>query len=505
MASNNKNSKRIIKNTAILYVRMIVVMMISLYTSRIVLQALGVNDFGLYNVVGGVVGLLTFFNTTMAKATQRFLNVEMVKSDKSLSDIFSSSITVHLIIALLFFCLCETLGLWFLDNKVNIPIGREESAAILYHTTILSLCTSIILIPYNAAVIAYEKMSFIAIVSIVDAVLKLGISLYLLIWEKDKLVLYGILLFAINILNFILYFSYTHWKYPTLKFCLSFNKQNFKQIFGYVSWTLLGQFAIVGCNQGNVILVNLFHSVVANAAMSVGSQINHAITNLTSNFQTAFNPQITKSFARGDYTYLSSLVYSTSKISFCILFVVALPVAFNVDWILKLWLGKVPYLSNTFAILFMANGIINALSSPFNFTVLSSDKIKKYQMVVSVIFITDIPIAYCLFSFGFPPPTVLVVKVCVMVVAMFVRIYFASRIVPTINVHSYVSNVLSSLFIVSFISIVVALILDKLTSSIQERLIYTLLVEIVCFISIWILCLTSEERNVIVRFVNSKS
>ena len=504
MTNYSSNSKRIFKNTVVLYVRMAVVMLMSLYTSRVVLLSLGVEDFGLYNVVGGVVGLLVFFNTTMAKTTQRFLNVAMVKGRDSLGSIFASSITVHLLFAALFLLLGESIGLWFLNAKINIPEGREMAANIVYQASVLSFCTSIITTPYNAAVIAYEKMTFVAVVSITDAVMKLCIALSLLKIDTDKLAVYGILLFAITILNFIMYFLYCRSKYPVLRFRLSLDKENFRQIFSFVSWTLLGQFAIVGCNHGNVVLVNLFHSLVANAAMSVGSQVNHAITNLTSNFQTAFNPQITKSFAEEDYSYLKSLTYSASKISFCILFVVALPVGFNIDWVLDLWLDKVPPLSNIFAILFMANGILNAMSSPFNFTVLSSGNIRNYQIVVSIIFLMDLPIVYLLFALGWGPATVMMVKVCVMMIAVFVRMHFASKIVPTIDMYSFMSSVLISLVVTASISIVLAIVLDSFVTTLVERLIYTLLIEIVCVTSIWMICLNKKERDTLIRLVKSK-
>lgn len=504
MNANSSNNKRIFKNTFVLYVRMIVVMLIGLYTSRVILKALGVDDFGLFNVVGGVVGLLSFFNTTMAKTTQRFLNVAMVKGKESLSSIFASSITVHLMFSFLFFTLGEIIGSWFLNTKINIPEGREFAANIVFQATLLSFCISIITTPYNAVVIAYEKMSYMAIVSVIDAFLKLGIALLLLLSEYDRLAVYGVLLLSITILNFLLYYFYCLKWYPFLKFRLSFNKDNFKQIFGFVSWTIVGQFAIVGCNQGNVVLVNLFHSLAANAAMSVGNQVNHAITNLTTNFQTAFNPQITKSYAECNYAYLKSLVYTTSKISFCILYVIALPVAFNIEWILDLWLDEVPRFSNTFAILFLVNGILNALSAPFNFTVLSSGNIRRYQIIVSLIFLMDIPIAYLFFTMGLPPTTVLWVKIGVMVIAVFTRIHFASLIVPTIDGFVYSRDVLSVLFATTAITGLLGYFLYTYSNTITAKIIFTICLELVCLFLIWFVCFNKKERDSLIKFIQAK-
>lgn len=503
MSNNTSKNKRIFKNTAVLYVRMILVMIITLYSSRVVLQALGIEDFGLYNVVGGVIGLMAFLNTTMAKTTQRFLNVEMVKGEESLSSIFASSITVHLLFAALFLLVGETLGLWFLNAKVNIPEGRELASNIVYQAALLSFCTSIIMTPYHAAVVAYERMTFVAVASITDAILKLSIALFLLSYHSDRLSLYGILLYSIAVLDFIMYFFYCRSHYPVLKFHLSLNKENLRQIFSYTSWTIVGQFAIVGCNQGNVLLVNMYHSLVANAAMSVGSQVNHAISNLTSNFQTAFNPQITKSYAEGDYPYLKSLSYSASKISFCILFIVALPVGFNIDYILHLWLNNVPELSNTFALLFIANGILNAISSPFNFTVLSSGNIRNFQIVVSIIFLADLPIVLLLFSLGFPPTTVMLVKIGSMALAMYARLYFASKVAPTISVMSYIREVLTSILVIASVTIALAYISLGYAEILTERIIYTLLIESMCIVLMWMICLKQSERESLLRIVKS--
>lgn len=498
------NTKRIAKNTIVLYFRMIVVMLISLYTSRVVLQALGVEDFGLFNVVGGVVGLLTFFNRTMEKSTQRFLNISMVEGDDSLGRIFSSCITVHILIAISFLIVGETIGLWFLNTKVNIPEGRELAANIVYQATIFSLCTTFMSLPYSAAVIAYEKMTFFAVVSIVDSLLKLGIAWLLLVCSTDSLALYGILLLLMNIFNLGMFVIYCRKEYPVLKFRLSFNKDNFKKIFSFVSWTLVGQFAVVGCNQGNVVLVNMFHSLAANAAMSVGNQVNHAIASLTTNFQTAFNPQITKSFAENDFGYLKTLIYTTSKISFCILYVVALPIAFNIDWVLDVWLDTVPELSNTFAVLYIVNGIINAISMPFNFTVLSSGNIRNFQIATAILFLLDLPITYILFYLGMPATTVLWVKIGVIIVVFFLRVYYASTVVDTIKIGAVCRDVLLPMLITVVITLLLCYFVNMYADNQVIRFLYTIVIELVCIAMIWFVCLRKSERVSLVNLIQSR-
>lgn len=501
MHDQAENNKRIFKNTIILYVRMILVLLISLYTSRVILKALGVDDFGLYNVVGGVVGLLSFFNVTMARSTQRFLNVSMVEGEESLGDVFASSITVHVLFAALFLIIGETIGLWFLNNYISIPSGREIAANIVYQTSVVSFCISIVTIPYNAAVIAYERMSFMAIVSIIEAILKLCIALFLCFSPTDRLVLYGFLLLGVTVFDLIFYYLFCRKNFRVLRFRFSFDGNRLKKMFSFVSWTLLGESAQVGCNQGNVILVNMFHSLATNAAMGIGGQINTAIYSLTSNFQTAFNPQITKSFAEGNSDYLKKIVYTTSKISFCILFVVALPVSFNIDWILEIWLDEVPVLTNTFAILFLVNALLNAISGPFHFVVLSSGNIRNFQILSSFFYLIDLPITFYLFKMGLPAPTVLWVKIGTMVAIVIVRILFATRLVPSINALTYCRKVIMPLLFTFIVCVSLAFVLDSYATNILIRLAFTFIIESVCLILLWCGCFEKSERSLLLEYL----
>lgn len=488
------NTERIAKNTLVLYVRMVIVLLITLYTSRILLKALGVDDYGLYSVVGGVVGLLTFFNGTMSKATQRFINVSMVKGDDCLHTIFSNSVTIHILIAVAFLILGETLGLWYLNTQVEIPLEREFAANMVYQASLISFAISIVTIPYNAAVIAYERMSFMAIVSIIDAVLKLGIAFILLVLSNDRLVLYGILLLFITIVNFILYSAYCRKEFLILEFKLSYDRETFSQLFGYIGWTFVGQIAVVGCNQGNILLVNKFHALAANAAMTIGNQVSNALNNLTTNFQTAFNPQITKSYAEGDSSYLASLVYMTCKLSYCIMLVVSLPIMMNIDWVLDFWLDEVPDLSNTFAILFIVNAIINAISMPFNFTVLSSGKIHNFQIVTAVVFLSDLPLTYCLFTQGMPATTVMFVKMFVITVILFVRIFYASKTVETIKTSEVCLKLLLPMLLIVGVILGLLFVLNDYANSTLLKVVNTVVLELICITMIWFVCFSKEER-----------
>lgn len=492
------NKRRIAKNTIVLYVRMIVVLFITLYTSRVVLKALGVDDFGLYGVIGGVVGLFSFLKTSMGKATQRFLNIEMVEEEGNLRAVFRTSMTIHLLIALVIVIFAETIGLWFLNAKINIPEGRELAANIIYQTTIVSLCVSMIEIPFNADIIAHEKMTFFAVISVLDAVLKLLIAFLILFDSGDRLILYGVLIMAISIINVILYYIYCKRKFFEISLKPCFDKARFKSIFGFVGWTLLGQAAVIGCNQGNGILVNMFHSVAANAAMTIGSQVSNAVTNLASNFQTAFNPQITKSYAEGNYNYLRNLVFSTSKISYCLLFIATLPIALNIDLILDFWLDKVPELSNTFCVLFMVNAIINALSAPLNFSVMASGNIKWFQIVTAIVYFSDLVILYFLFCIGLPPTTAMWVKVGIMSVILFVRLYYAHHEIDQINFRLYTKDVLFPLSVMSVGSIAFALALQPFFYNLTMRLTLTAAIILVNILLIWYVTLDKNQRQTLI-------
>lgn len=506
MAINKQtdNKKRIAKNTVVLYIRMIVVMLITLYTSRVVLKALGVDDFGLYGVIGGVVGLFAFLKTSMGKATQRFLNVEMVAEGGDLKKVFRTSMTIHFLIAIVILILAETIGLWFLNAKINIPEGREFAANFIYQTTVISICVSMIEIPFHADIIAHEKMTFFAIVSVVDAFLKLLIAFLILYDNNDRLISYGLLMMGISVINVVLYYIYCKRKFFEISFRPCFDRERFKSIFGFVGWTLLGQVAVIGCNHGNGILVNMFHSVAANAAMSVGNQVSHAVTNLSSNFQTAFNPQITKSYAEGNYDYLRSLVFTTSKISYCLLFVAMLPIACNIDFILDLWLDKVPDLSNIFCILFMANAIINALSAPLTYSITASGKIKWFQIVTAIVYLSDLVILYFLFSMGLPPPTALWVKVGIMVVNLFVRLYYAHREIDCIDFSSYIKQVLIPLIMMSVGSILVAAALHPFFTSLTMRITLTFAIVLAEILLIWLVALNNSQRKSLVSMIQKR-
>ena len=504
MTDKTLSIKKIFKNTGILYIRSVLVLLITLYTSRVVLKALGIDDYGLYNVIGGVVGLFNFLRTTLTKSTQRFLNTAMVQSDNDLNATFCTSMNIHIVIALSALFLCETVGLWFLNTYIQIPPGRGLAANIVFQSTIFSLVLTILSVPYNAEIIAHEDMGYFAVVSIIDAVIKLLISFCIMV-DTDRLVLYGYLMAGVYAVNLFLFFIYCRRKYEESRYRIFFNKKLTRKMLGYTSWTVFGQAAIVVTNQGNNILVNMFHSVTANAAMGVATQVNSAIVSLTANFQTAFNPQITKSFAANQYDYLKSLVFSTCKISYLLLFLVGIPIMFNIDLLLDIWLDEVPPYSNIFCILIIWNSILNAFSAPFNFCVLSSGKIKYFQIATSLVYLSDLLVVYLFFCMGAPAFIALVVKVFIMFVLLFVRVYYCYREVPCIDAISFLKEVFRPMFFVSVTSVSFGLLLFRLANDNCSTLFSTLLLIAITFVVVVCVGLTNSERQKLLSLIRNKT
>lgn len=502
MPDNFSSNKRIAKNTVVLYVRMIVVMLITLYSSRIVLQALGVEDFGLYNVVGGVVALLSFLKTSLTSSTQRFLSYEIgTRNKEKLKSIFGNSMTAHVMISVIIVVLGETVGLWFLNAKINIPLGREFAANVIYQLSVLSTVVSMLTVPFAAAVIARERMTFFAVIGIADAVLKLGFALLLLVLSYDSLILYGVLMALIIVLNLFAYLIYCKLKFEEVQLRLSFDKVLFKEIFSFSGWTILGQMAVIGVNCGTNILINLFYSVTANAAMGIAQQVNGAITGLTSNFQTAFQPQITKSYASKDFTYMNSLIHYSSKISFFLLFIVTYPIMLNIDYILDVWLTTVPVLSNSFCILFLIASIFNALSAPLWISVFATGNIKMYQLVVSSVFFSDLIIVYILFVLGFPPVTCMIVKAVINFLVIFVRLYYTGKEVEGFSLLNYLKLALAPCFLSAIVTIAPTLPLFIMTTVVWQKVAVTIIAIMASIISTYLIGLNRNERKSVVRLV----
>lgn len=502
--SDNQNTKRIAVNTIVLYIRMVIVMLIALYTSRIVLSSLGVEDYGLYNVIGGVVSLFSFLRTTLEQGSQRFLNFEMGLPSGNVPKVFGSSFTIHCIAGLITLLLLETVGLWFVNNYVNIPEARIVAANWVYQSVVLSLFVTILTVPFSADIVAHENLSYYAVVSIIDSFLKLVIAFAISFDDGDRLILYAFLMSMISVIDFILYYIYARRNFPEagIEFC--FDRNQLKRMFGFTSWTVLGQSTSLVANQGNNILLNMFHGVAANAAMGVGDQVGSALMGLSGGFQQAFNPQLTKSFAEKNYDYAKRLLYSASKLSFLLMFFCALPIIYNIDTVLGIWLVDVPEGTSAFAILFIMQGIVNALSTPLNFCVVASGEIKRTQICSSIVYISDLILLYFLFFCGCPPATAAFVKLIIVVVDLFVRLHFACIYLPTINQKSYWTSMLIPLIKTVLIVVLMFFVLKYFFQGLFWELVATAFLILFSFYLSFCITLDDSERNYIKKIILSK-
>lgn len=504
------NTKRIAKNTIVLYIRMIVIMIITLYTSRVVLKALGFEDYGLYNVIGGVVALMSFLKSSMSESTQRFLSYEMGKgNDNNLKNVFSVCLTTHFLIALILLILAETLGLWFLNTQINIPEGREVAANRIYQFSVISLCISIISVPFSADIISHEQMGFFAVLTILDAVLKLGFSFAIMYTGFDKLIFYGFLMMLVPIINIALNWCYCYKKHPETHYKFFWDKEMFKKVFSFSGWTIWGQLAVVGSNQGTNILVNIFHSVTANAAMGVGQQVNHAVTGLISNFQTAFKPQITKSYAAGDFKYLTTLTNYAAKISFYLFFIVSLPLLLNIDYVLDFWLDKVPEYANAFCVIFIIASAFNAMSAPLYMNIFSTGRIRGYQIAISVAYILELLMVYAIFKLGYPVVTGVAMKAVLNFIVIFIRMAYAHKEVESFSGSNYLKKVFLPLMLSVIVTLGVAFPLFHYVHGVWQTIGATMTVMVISFITAYYIGMNKHERDtlkkIVERYITHKS
>ena len=426
---NSENNKRIAKNAALLYFRMLITMLVSLFTVRIVLDVLGVVDYGIYNVVAGVVTMFSFLSGTMASASQRFFAYE-IGSDNilKLRKIFSVTFTIYVLIALVVLLLTETIGLWFLNHKMVLPEDRIEAANWVYQFAILSFVLTIMAIPYQAVIIAREKMKIYAYVSIIEVTLKLLIVLLLLLFSIDKLKLYSVLMFiSAGIVAFI-YRSYCKNKFNEATYSFSNDKELYREILSYSGWNILGSLSVVFKNQGVNILLNLFFNPAINAARGIAFQINAILLNFSNSFYTAVRPQITKSYASGDTLYMRNLVFQSSKFAFFLMMILTIPLLLETKFVLTLWLKELPDYVVVFSQLVMINSLIEVMNMPLVSAIQATGRMKLYQTTISVLLLMNLPISYFFLKLGFAPESTMIISILISIISFIPRLIICQKI-----------------------------------------------------------------------------
>ena len=499
------SSGRIVKNTIALYGRSLLVLAVSLYTSRVILNALGVEDYGLYNVVGGVITMLGFLNTTMQATFQRYFNVAMGKGNEDeVKTLFKTALSVQLLLALVVVVLGETLGLWFLSNKLVIPDGRMGAAQILYQVTIVSFVIAVFKGPFGALIIAYEKMGIYAVFSVLESVLKLAVAIIVGHYAGDRLILYSFLCFFLGFVDFLLYFIFCKVRIPTTSLGFNWEKGLLTKMLSFSTWSTIGTLAYTLKSQGLNIVLNLFFGTVVNAARAVAAQVLHAVNHFINSFQTAFRPQLTKLYASGDYDAAMRLYYGATKLSYYLIFTISLPILLETPYILHIWLGdKVPEYSAVFTRLILLTAFVSAFANPTSCIAHATGNIKKFSLLTSVVNLLIVPIAYLFLKFGFGPTSAMVVSLVITIIVQGIRIIVVSEITE-LTVGDYIKNVVLPVSLYTVLSIVAptALLLTMTTGWV--RLLLVLLVSVISSLGFaWLVGLNKMEKAFVLSKINS--
>ena len=448
------DNKRIARNTLFLYFRMFITMGISLYTSRLVLNILGVDDFGIYNVVGGVVAMFSVISGSLSTAISRFITFELGRDTKDrLKTIFSSAVTVQVIIALLVCLLVEICGVWFLNNKMNIPIEKMEAANWVLQCSMLIFMINLISVPYNAAIIAHEQMKVFAYISILEVLLKLGVVFILYVTLFEKLILYAILLLFVAFIIQMTYVLYCKKHFEESSYVHSFDVALLKEMSGFAGWSFWGSLAGVLYTQGLNMLLNVFFGPVVNAARGIAVQAQSAVQQFVTNFQMAINPQITKTFAAGNLEQMHSLMFRSARFSFILLFFITLPVLLETDFLLTIWLKTVPDDTVVFIHIMICISLIYTTANPCVIANQATGKVKVYQAVVGGVLLTILPISYTVLKLGAPAYSVFIVHFCVELVAQFSRMYMLRKLI-NLPIRQYLNNIYIPIVGTVFVSII---------------------------------------------------
>lgn len=496
---SHDKTNRIAKNTLFLYMRMFIIMLVSLYTSRITLKLLGVTDFGIYNVVGGFVSMLAFLNSSLSQTTQRYLNVEMGKGNfEGMRKVFSMSFWTFIIIALLVIILAETVGLWVLLNVLTIPPDRINAAFWVYQISVIAFVFNVVVTPYNAIIIAYEKMSIYAYYSMIDVFLKLIIVFLLQYIHYDKLILFACLVLTVNIIGGVLYIFTSRRLFNECRISFRWDKIIMKKLFYFSGWISLESIGHIMSNQGVNILMNIFFGPVLNAARAIAMQVFYAVQTFATSFTTAIKPQIIKSYAAENYEYVFKLVYSAAKLCFYLLFLITVPICFNTNLILEIWLDKFPDWAVTFTQLALVDMLIFTSSVPLAILSRASGNIKNFQIVTTIGFLSIVFFIWLLWFCGASVIYAFIIPIIVDCIIYIVKLYILRNDVK-LSVNDFFYRVIVPLLKISLISVILALLLYKIVTphNFLGLIIYTIGTTLEIGSLIYIIGLSKTEHEIL--------
>lgn len=506
MSDTSQNNKRIAKNTLLLYFRMLFMMAVNLYTSRVVLHVLGIEDFGIYNVVGGVVAMFSVISGSLSAAISRFITYELGKGDKEkLVRIFSSSVTIQLGLGFIILILAEIIGVWFLNEKMAIPENRMYAANWVFQLSILTFIINLISVPYNAAIIAHEKMSAFAYISILEVVAKLIIVYMLLLSPIDKLIFYAILMASVALIIRFVYGFYCKRHFGECTYHFIFDKGLLKKMFGFAGWQFFGSGSYILMTQGVNILLNIFYGPVVNAARGIAVQVDGVVQQFVNNFTTAINPQITKSYAANDNEYMFNLIYSGAKYSFFLVLLMSVPIILETETILYLWLKNVPEHTVSFLRLILAIELLYVLSNTMMTAMLATGRIKKYQIIVGGTGMLVFPLSWIFFKFGFAPEVAFVIQFIIFVVQLIYRLFLLHSMIG-MPVKDFIHKVIIRAMVVAFISFLIPSIIHYFINcdGIFKLILVVIISLLSTIVTIYYAGLTDNEKNFAYKAIKSK-
>lgn len=497
----SENNKRIAKNTLLLYFRMLLLMVVSLYTSRVTLAALGVEDYGIYNVVGGVVAMFSMLSGSLSAAISRFITFELGRGDKErLKTVFSTSVNIQIGLAIIIMVLAEIGGVWFLNCKMNIATERLLAANWVLQCSIITFMINLISVPYNAAIIAHERMSAFAYISILEAVLKLLVVYLLYVTLYDRLIVYAVLLCLVAIALRLIYGIYCKRNFEECTYHFIYDKSILRSMTGFAGWNFIGVASSALRGQGVNIVINLFCGAAVNAARAISFQVNNAVNSFASNFMTAINPQITKSYASDNYGYMMQLIFQGARLSYYLLLFISLPLILEADTVLKLWLEEVPEHTTLFVQLILVFGMEEALSNPLITAMLATGDIKKYQLTVGGLQLMNFPVSYMLLKFGLFPEVTIIAAIVIGQWCLATRLYMLRSMIGLSSI-AFMKKVYLNIISVSIVAMLPPLLLHiVMIEDRWLRFFAVLAVSVVSTLaSIYYIGCSKSERDLVVQ------
>ena len=505
MPETHIDNKRIAKNTIMLYIRMIILMLINLYTSRIVLQNLGVEDFGIFNAVGGFVSLFSIVSASLTTAISRFLTFTLGTGDEiKLKKIFSSSVWVQFFFVCILLVLFETIGVWFLNSKMTIPIDRLDAANWVFQMAIITFCINLFSVPYNSILIAHEKMNIYAYISILEGLLLLIVAFLIKKSPIDTLVFYAVLMSLVAFIIRFIYGFYCSRNYKECHVYFSFDKLIIKELLGFAGWNFFGSFAGVLRTQGINLLMNVYCGPIVNAARGVGVQVFTAITKLSGGFYTAVQPQITKSFSVGDISNAIELTIKSTRLAFFILLLLVVPLLWNTDFLLSAWLTVVPDHAVVLTQILLIQCLMDSVSQPLVYLMLATGKIKRYQIVVGSMNLINFPVAWAMLEIGFSPEWTQSTTVCFSLLCLAARVSMLKNMIG-FPVKYFLKVFLTKIVFVFLLSNIAPFFLSYLFVR-NEIFLFTLsmiITELVMIAMIWFIGITQQERLIVSSKIKS--